>query len=71
VSTIEALMLGLRERGVAALAEPAVRQRLRQLDRKQAAEVGDRLQGLARYGVKPWSAEDVRQMIKTWRGLRR
>jgi hypothetical protein len=64
-STVEALMLGLRERGTSALAEPATRQRLRQLNAGQIDELGDRLQRLS---SRPWSPEDIQQLIRTARG---
>src|SRR5262245_45246936 len=46
VSTIEALMLGLRERGLKALTEPAVQRRLSELSDQQVITVGNRLQRL-------------------------
>src|SRR5215831_5961609 len=45
-STVEALMMGLRERGIAALTEPKVRCRLSECDAQQVVEVGNRLQKL-------------------------
>ena len=45
-STVEALMLSLRERGVAALAEDNTLRRLSELSPRQVREVTDRLQKL-------------------------
>ena len=45
-TTVEALMLSLRERGVAALTEPATQLRLSQLSRSQVDEVVVRLNRL-------------------------
>lgn|SRR5262245_14560764 len=45
-STVEALMLGLRERGVAALAEPETRRRLATLSSAQVREVLARLMAM-------------------------
>jgi len=70
VSTIEALMLALRERGTAALAEGPVRQRLAQLNEEQVVKVGDRLQTLLPRVAKAWSADEVRQLLEAWGGLR-
>jgi hypothetical protein len=68
-STVEALMLGLRERGVAALAEPAVRQRLAQLSEAQVVEVGDRLQALQQDVARAWAPAEVQQLLEAWGGL--
>jgi hypothetical protein len=70
-STVEALMLALRERGVAALAEPAVRQRLAQLDEEQVVKVGDRLQALRPHVAKAWTASELKELAQAWRRARR
>ena len=70
-STIEALMMGLRERGTAALAEEPVRQRLAQLDQQQVIEVGDRLQMLQSHIAKAWAPEEVRLLLEAWQEARR
>jgi hypothetical protein len=69
-STVEALMLGLRERGTAALAEEPARQRLAQLDEEQVIQVGDRLQALRPHIAKVWAPAEVQQLLETWGGLR-
>ena len=58
-STVEALMLGLRERGTAALREPKVRRRLSELSDEQVIEVGTRLRKLKPEIARPWTAEQV------------
>jgi hypothetical protein len=60
-STLEALMLGLRERGPAALDEPAVRHRLLQLSDDKAIEIGARLRRLK---LQPWTAEQVEALVQ-------
>src|SRR5262249_27410770 len=65
-STVEALVLGLRERGTAALAEGPVRQRLVQLDEEQVVKVGDRLQALRPHIAKAWAPEEVQRLLEAW-----
>jgi hypothetical protein len=65
-STVEALMLGLRERGVAALQERSVRGCLAQLSEAQLIEVGDRLQRLKPEIARAWSANEVYALIGAW-----
>jgi hypothetical protein len=62
-TTVEALILGLRERGAAALNEPAVRQRLFALDDQQLREVCGRLQRSKPEIARPWSADEVEALI--------
>jgi len=77
-STVEALMMGLRERGIAALTEPKVRRRLSECDEQQVAEVGNRLQklkpGILRLGKgklhRGWTPEEVEILLQTWGALR-
>jgi hypothetical protein len=68
-STVEALMLGLRERGTAALKEPKVRARLAQLSERQLCEVGDRLQLLKREIARAWTPAEVGVLVDLWRKL--
>jgi hypothetical protein len=68
--TVEAVMLGLRERGTAALREPKVRDRLAQLSEAQLIEVGDRLQRLKPEIACAWSADDVGALVSTWEEVR-
>jgi hypothetical protein len=70
VSTVEALMFGLRERGAAALAEEPVRQRLVQLDEEQVVKVGDRLQALQPDVARAWAPAEVQQLLEAWGALR-
>jgi hypothetical protein len=69
-STVEALMLGLRDRGTAALAEGPVRQRLVQLDEEQVVKVGDRLQALQPDVARAWAPAEVQQLLEAWGALR-
>jgi hypothetical protein len=69
-STIEALMLGLRERGTKALEEPAVKRRLSELSETQLREVGERLQNLKPHIAKAWDADAVVFLISTWADLK-
>jgi len=68
-STVEALMLALRERGVAALAEGPVRQRLVQLDEEQVVKAGDR-QALQPDVARAWAPAEVQQLLEAWGGVR-
>jgi hypothetical protein len=65
-STVEALMLGLRERGVAALKEPPVQQRLDALSEPQLHEVCARLQHLDSKSARPWTADEVVRLVELW-----
>ncbi|MGH7194730.1 MAG: hypothetical protein ACREJM_14520 [Candidatus Saccharimonadales bacterium] len=67
-TTIEALMLSLRERGTRALAEPPVRERLAELSRQQVIEVAVRLQKLNPRIARPWIADDVEKLfqVRKW-----
>lgn len=67
--TIEALMLGLRDRGTAALQDPKVRHRLAQLSESQLIEVGDRLQLLKPEIARAWTPDEVAALVAAWRGL--
>jgi hypothetical protein len=64
-STVEALMLGLRERGTAALEEPETRRRLAELPDVQVIEVGARLRRLKPPTAAPWTADQVAMLIQT------
>jgi hypothetical protein len=65
-STIEALMLALRERGIAAMQEPKVCARLAQLSEAQLAEVGDRLQRLKPKIARAWTPDEVGALVSAW-----
>jgi hypothetical protein len=67
-SIVEALMLGLRERGVAALKEAPVQQRLAALSESQLHEVCERLQKLKTEIARPWAPDEVRQLLEMWIG---
>jgi hypothetical protein len=69
VSTVETLMLGLRERGTKALTEPAVQRRLSELSETQLREVGERLQNLKPHIAKAWDADAVVFFVSAWVGL--
>ena len=73
VSTVEALIFGLRERGAKALRETHTRQRLTQLDDDQALEIAGRLQWFKPEIAPPWSAVEVEQFLElrdTLNGIR-
>jgi hypothetical protein len=63
-------MLGLRERGVAALAEHDICRRLYALDDDQALEVASRLQRLKPEIARAWSADEVAQLLCLREALR-
>jgi hypothetical protein len=69
-STIEALMFSLRERGVAALQQLRIRQRLADLDDDQTLEVAARLQRLKSDIAPAWSDEDITVLFGAREGLR-
>jgi transposase len=64
-ATVEAAMYDLRERGVLALTEPAVKRRLAQLSDDQLFEVGNRLQRLKPQIARPWTADEVKQLLRS------
>jgi hypothetical protein len=68
--TVEALMLGLRSRGVAALAERNVRRRITELDDDQALEVASRLQRLNPHIARAWTVEEVARLLHLRETLR-
>lgn len=63
--TVEALMHSLRDRGVQALEEPDTRRRLSQLNDRQLAEVGDRLQRLKPHIARAWTTDEVKVLIRS------
>jgi hypothetical protein len=69
-STVEALMLGLRERGVGALREPHVRRRLAELDDAQALKVAERLQKLKPKIARAWQADQIEALMQLRETLR-
>ena len=68
-STLEALMFGLRERGITALEEPKIRARLAKLSETQLIQVGDRLQRLKPKIARAWSADEVAALVSAWEAL--
>jgi cytochrome c553 len=64
-TTVEALMLGLRERGTKAPEESAVKRRLSQLSDQQMIEVGNRVQQLKPEIARAWSATEVEILFQT------
>src|SRR5262249_3194500 len=64
VSTVEALMLGLRQRGVKALREAAVQRRLSELGDQQVITVGNRLLRLKPEISRAWTAAEVQELFK-------
>jgi hypothetical protein len=68
--TIEALMLGLRERGTKALTEPDVQRRLSELNEAQLREVGARLQRLRPDIAKAWNPDEVVILVSMWTDLK-
>jgi hypothetical protein len=65
-STVEALMLGLRERGVAVLKEAPAQHRLGQLSEPQLHEVCARLQKLKPEMAKPWTVSEIERLVEAW-----
>jgi len=61
VSTVEALVLSLRQHGVKALMESAVRRRLSELSDQQVITVGNRPLRLI---ARAWTAAEVQQLFK-------
>ena len=59
---VEALMFSLRERGIAALKEPATQRRLAELSDDQIIEIEKRLQAL-KLGRGAWSEADVEALV--------
>ena len=66
-STVEALMFSLRERGLAALQEPATQRRMRELSDSQVIEVGKRLQAL-KIG-HAWADDEIETFMRVKEGL--
>jgi hypothetical protein len=65
-STVEALMLGLGERGVKALSKSAVRRRLSELSEQQIHEVCARLQRLKPEIARAWAPDEVIVLLDAW-----
>ena len=65
-STVEALMLGLRDRGVAALKEAPMQRRLGSLSEPHLHEVCERLQKLNPEIANPWSPDEASLLIEAW-----
>jgi hypothetical protein len=64
-TTIETLMWGLRDRGFACLEDPGNLDRLRRCDSAAIEQIVKRLMALG------WGEDDVTQLAKAWRVLRR
>ena len=64
--TVEALMFSLRERGLRALQEPFLQQRLSELSEVQLREVCERLQNFKPHIASIWSPDEVGAMIAIW-----
>jgi hypothetical protein len=69
-STIDALVFGLRERGVSALEETAVQRRLSAVNRAQLMHVAGCLQKLQSDIARVWSADEVEALMRKWSALR-
>ena len=69
-ATVEALMLGLHERGVAALNEPKVESRLAALSDVQLLEVATRLQKLKPEIARAWNGDEIETLIRFREGQR-
>jgi hypothetical protein len=65
-STVEALMLDLRERGTKALRKPKVQRRLFDLDESQLHEVGGRLQRLKPEIARAWAPDEIVLLLDAW-----
>ena len=65
-STVEALMLGLRERGTEALTESAIQGRLSDLHEPQIHEVCERLQRLKSEIARAWMSDEITALLDTW-----
>jgi hypothetical protein len=68
-SVLDAVVFVLRK-GTAALAKSSTRDRLRQLSQAQVFACGDRLQALPPHVAKPWTIDEIKQLLATWRGCR-
>jgi hypothetical protein len=62
--TVEALVFGLRERGIKALEESATKRRLSEIGDDQVIEVGDRLQRLRPKIARAWTAAEVETLFQ-------
>jgi hypothetical protein len=63
-STIEALLLGLHERGAAALKQPRVRARLAQLSNDQVVDVAERLQRIKPEVAQAWDDDHINELFE-------
>jgi hypothetical protein len=63
-TTVEALMLRLRERGLKALTEPEVQRRLSDLNEEQLHSACSRLQRLKPPGL--WTSDHVTVLVDAW-----
>jgi hypothetical protein len=65
-STVEALMLGLRERGTKALVGSKVVRRLSELSEEQLHEVCGRLQRLKPEIARAWEPDEITVLLDAW-----
>jgi hypothetical protein len=65
-TTVEALMLKLRERGVKALTESAVKRRLNELSEQQLHEICGRLQALKPHIAQAWGPDEITVLVDAW-----
>jgi hypothetical protein len=65
-TTVEALMLGLRERGTKALVEPKVARRVSELSEQQLHEVCGRLQRLKPHIARAWIPDEIAALVDAW-----
>ena len=70
MTTVEALMLSLRSRGVQALGEPNTMRRMFELDDTQLREVAIRLQKLKPEIALAWAPDDIEVLIAARRHLK-
>lgn len=70
VSSVEALMIGLRRAGVAALKEPKVRKIIAELDRGQYLDVADKLLNPKPHNT-PWSEQEVEAFMRLYKEVKR
>jgi hypothetical protein len=69
-STVEALLLGLREGGLRALDEPNVRRRQAELSVDQLDDVGARLLKPKIDAWCPWTQDEIRKLMQAPEALR-
>jgi hypothetical protein len=63
-ATVEALLFGLRERGIAPLKEPGLRARLAQVSNDQIVEAAERLQRLKPQIAQAWNDDQIDKLFE-------